>query len=103
MNTLHVGAFHNRSLFDRYGEFNIEYKICGDYEFLLRAKDALVTSFMPKVTANMRHGGLSTKRVLVLKEAFIVKVKTGGRNYLMALMEYWLSVFAFYIRGFKKI
>lgn len=98
MNTLHTGTLHNRSLFQKYGQFNIRYKICGDYEFLLRARDSLVTSFMPIVTTNMRLGGVSTKQILVFKEAFFAKVKTGGRNYIVALFEYLTSLFAFYLK-----
>ncbi|UFH55973.1 glycosyltransferase family 2 protein [Spirosoma sp. KNUC1025] len=58
MVTWHVGTFHSKYLFAKYGMFNKSYKISGDYELLLRPKSLLVTSFINQVTAKMRLGEL---------------------------------------------
>jgi len=60
MTVTHCCAFHHRSLFEEYGNFNEQFRITGDYEFLLRAfvkgNGALFTG---EVTAAMRIGGIS--------------------------------------------
>ena len=60
MTVTHCCAFHHRSLFGEYGNFNEQFRITGDYEFLLRTfvkgNDALFTG---KVIAAMRVGGIS--------------------------------------------
>lgn len=55
----HPGALHSRKLFDIYGFFDVNYKIVGDYEFLLRAEAKLKTSFIDHITVIMREGGAS--------------------------------------------
>ena len=36
MNLAHVSSLHNRKLFEKYGYYDTTFRICGDYEFLLR-------------------------------------------------------------------
>jgi glycosyltransferase involved in cell wall biosynthesis len=55
----HPGALHSKKLFEQYGNFNTDYKICGDYELLLRAKNNLVTAYMDEVTVKASEGGAS--------------------------------------------
>ena len=59
MPSVHVGAMHRRNIFARYGRFDATYRIAGDYEFLLRAREDLNAAFMPTVTVAMGAGGLS--------------------------------------------
>lgn len=57
----HQGTFHRRTLFERYGLFDASFKICGDYEFLLRELKTEPARFMPNVTvARMGFGGSSS-------------------------------------------
>jgi glycosyltransferase involved in cell wall biosynthesis len=60
MTVTHCCAFHHRSLFEEYGNFNEQFRITGDYEFLLRAfvkgQNALFTG---QVLAAMHAGGIS--------------------------------------------
>jgi len=55
----HVGSFHNKIFFATYGHFDPTYKICGDYELLLRPKENLKTLKLEKTTALMEAGGIS--------------------------------------------
>ncbi|WP_041617535.1 glycosyltransferase [Spirosoma linguale] len=76
MTTWHLGAFHSKNLFIKYGNFDTSYKISGDYEFLLRAKDQLNTSFIEQPTAKMRSCGMSN--VMLFKaseETYKAKIK----------------------------
>lgn len=59
MNVAHVASLHNRKLFNEIGLFNLEYKVCADYELLARKKDCLKTLFFEEVVAHMRMGGIS--------------------------------------------
>lgn len=59
MSTAHVGSLHNKKLFQQVGSYNINYRIVGDYELLLRKKEKLNTFFIDKVTINMLADGIS--------------------------------------------
>lgn len=59
MTTAHVGSLHNRSLFEKVGNYDTTYKIIGDYELLLRKKEELKTFFLDTITVEMRIGGAS--------------------------------------------
>lgn len=56
----HPMSLHNKNrLFDMYGLYNLDYKICADYEMLLRKKNSLTYIFIPKVVVKMQIGGTS--------------------------------------------
>ena len=56
----HQGVFHRRSLFIKNGLFNPNFRICGDYEFLLRELKIRPARFMPNViVSRMGFGGVS--------------------------------------------
>jgi len=59
MTVAHPGALHSKKLFQKYGQFNTDFKIVGDYEFLLRSGDSLEALFMNKVTVIMSENGAS--------------------------------------------
>src|SRR5262245_10485080 len=61
MNVAHVGALHHRRLFEKYGLYDTSYKVCGDYEFLLRPGSRLRAAYLNAVTVDMRIGGESDK------------------------------------------
>jgi glycosyltransferase involved in cell wall biosynthesis len=78
MITWHVGCFHSRRLFEKYGQFDPKYKICGDYELLLRPKEKLVTSFVNQPTVQMRMSGVSSLRLFAaIDETYEAKVRLG--------------------------
>lgn len=80
MTVAHVGSLHHRRLFEQYGAFDSNYKICGDYEFLLRAQGGLRAGFLPRVTARMPYGGVSISRPrTALLETMRAK-RTSGRR-----------------------
>lgn len=87
MNVVHVGSLHSRAFFDRYGVFDPNYRICGDYELLLRPRGKLKAAFRDFVTVHMRAGGVSNSSTRALDEAFKAKRETGGRNALLCAFE----------------
>lgn len=93
MTVAHPGSLHSRLLFEKYGLFNIDYKITGDYELLLRPKEELKTLFMDYITVDMSEGGASDS-VAALKEHYKAATRTGGgmkaiigANFLYILMK----------------
>ena len=83
----HPGAFHNKRLFEVYGDYNTSYRICGDYELLLRAGVSLKTAFMDKITLRMQIGGLSDSYKVYL-EHFNVVVNTGKLSRITASYDF---------------
>jgi len=58
MNIPHQATFHNAKLFDELGLYDLKYKYCMDYEFLLRIKKPDF-KFVNMVISNMAEGGVS--------------------------------------------
>jgi glycosyltransferase involved in cell wall biosynthesis len=97
MSTIHVGTMHHRTLFERLGRFNSTYRIAGDYEFMLRARDTLKTAFTPEVTVVMRAGGLSDSTA-GLYEARRAKVENCIRTPWIAELELRRAITRFHVR-----
>ena len=87
MTVAHAGSFHHRSLFELYGLYDTAYRICGDYELLLRPRKNLRAAFMNKVTVNMILEGESIRNRRVFDETLRAKVSTGGRGELACQLE----------------
>ncbi|WP_299491567.1 glycosyltransferase family 2 protein [Acaryochloris sp. IP29b_bin.137] len=58
----HPTVFIKRQAYERYGLFQIDYKIAADYELMIRflAKHKISYKYIPKVMVKMRTGGVST-------------------------------------------
>jgi glycosyltransferase involved in cell wall biosynthesis len=100
MTVAHVGSLHHRSLFGKYGSFDDMYKICGDYEFLLRPKSSLRAAFLDEITVNMSIGGISGTNFQAFKEAARAKIATGGRSILLSHVEKYWAVAKWKLRSF---
>lgn len=94
----HVGSLHARRLFDKYGFFSSTYRICGDYELLLRAGKNLQAGFLNQTLARMRTGGVSSANSFVLFETLIVKLNTRTITPLVAYWDYVLASAKWYFR-----
>jgi glycosyltransferase involved in cell wall biosynthesis len=100
MSVSHVASLHNKNYFDQYGLFDIKYKIVGDYELLLRAKQSLKAGFLDIVQANMLIGGVSLSNAALL-ESYYAKVRTGNRNILLSIFEYIKAYFILFLRNLQ--
>lgn len=99
MNIAHVGAFHNKEYFKEYGLFDTSYKIAGDYEFLLRAKENLKALKINELTAIMNDGGLSNNQInKVLKETLRAKNKTAGLSKIVCYYDYSVAFIKYILR-----
>ena len=91
MNVAHVGSLHHISLYKKYGLYNLTYKLCGDYELLLRPQSTLHAAYLDMVTVNMSVGGASDNLSAYL-ETERAKVLTGGRNFWLSRFERIFSI-----------
>ena len=92
MNLAHVSSLHNRRLYDCYGDYDIHYKICGDYELLLRPKENLKVKFVDQLFANMAIGGISFGSFDALSEARNAKLLHEVTKPSVIWLQYFLSV-----------
>jgi glycosyltransferase involved in cell wall biosynthesis len=90
MTTAHVGSLHRFGLFEKYGNYDTDYKIAGDYELLLRPGKDLNSIFVGEVTVAMLAGGVSDT-FAALTEIRRAKIHTGGRNRVWAFWELWVE------------
>lgn len=99
MTLAHVGAFHNKFFFSKYGFYDETYSIAGDYELLLRAKEKLRTHQIKEITAIMSDGGISNKQVInAYKESTRAKIETGNVHTLVAKFDYNLWVLKYRVK-----
>lgn len=91
MNVAHVGSLHARTYFNKYGLYNTDFKIAGDYEMLLRSKENLKYYFLNEVTAEMDANGISNNQVYkALLETKYAKINTANSNkYIANIYFYW--------------
>ena len=73
------GIFYKSDLFKKYGNFDIKFKIAGDYEFLMRLiKDGVEPYFINDVLVYMGGDGISSvphRAIQSLNEALLVRKK----------------------------
>ena len=79
----HPATFLKRSVFEKVGEYALDYKISADYEFFVRVFMVyrLTFSRIDKVLVKMRSGGISTsglKNRILLNFEIVKACKTNG-------------------------
>ena len=78
MNAAHVASLHNKkNLFETIGYYDTSFKICADYELLLRKKNKLKYIFIPKYIVGMQIGGVSFSTRAIL-ETYHIRQKHSG-------------------------
>lgn len=93
----HPAVLHRRSLFDTLGGFDPEFRIAGDYEFLIRSMKGQTPQFLGDlVVTAMRPGGLSSNpsnTIRGLKEAYRAQQKNGQKVLWLPRLMAWLRVY----------
>lgn len=104
MSIAHVGSVHKRSMFDNYGFFDENYKIAGDYEFLLRLGPKINAGFIDFISLIMGDSGVSnTLKILALKETYLAKLTNGNCNSLVVKIEYYIAILKIIIHRISKL
>lgn len=99
MNIAHVGAFHNANYFKKHGFFDVNYKIAGDYELLLRAGNKLKQHWFNKVTAVMADGGISNNDIIkVYKETTQVKIDRETQSKIASKIDFYIWVIKYNVK-----
>ncbi|MGM8362809.1 glycosyltransferase family 2 protein [Flavobacterium sp. ARAG 55.4] len=92
MTVAHPGSLHAKKLFDQYGLYNIEYKIVGDYELLLRAGKELKATYLNKITIEMREGGVSDTWASILEYKKAVMHSGNGNNLKATIIGFYMYI-----------
>ena len=98
MNISHGSSLHNRELFQEIGYFDINLKICADYEFLLRKK--MRTQYCDKVMIYMEYGGVSNTIKGVI-DAYRARKKQRSIPTIINILVVIRGVLSFYLRKFN--
>lgn len=61
-NICQQAVFYRNTLFERIGNFNIRYKVCADWDFMLHCAAVSRLEFCPVVVAGFQGGGLSSSQ-----------------------------------------
>ena len=93
----HPGCFVSKSIYEKYGVFNIRYKSSADYEFMLRIymKEDIKFIRIEKILTNYYIGGISTT-VAGLKD----KAKMLYDNHRISLMQYIYRITLLKVQNF---
>lgn len=101
----HPTLFLHRSVFDKYGKFSVNYKIAGDFEFIVRAFRGghISSQYIPKVLVNMQAGGVSNSglksKILLNSEVMRACRENGLSTNLMKLLcKYPLKFVEYFLR-----
>lgn len=95
----HVGSLHHKSLFDKKGVFDSNFKIAGDYDFLLRCKDIIRPGFVDIMSANVRDGGISGRQISrVARETVMAKKNNKSQWIFKIYADYCIMIFKFFVR-----
>ena len=98
----HVGSIHSKTYFNQYGLYNLNYKIVGDYEMLLRAKSKLKAEFIDTITVEMKIGGISNNDNKAIYEAYKAKKEHQTCKSYYAIYDFLKANIFFYIRKTLK-
>ena len=75
MNAAHVASLHNKkNLFEKLGGYDLDFRICADYELLMRKKEKLKYLFIHEHIARMQMGGMSFS-VKAIEETYLIRKK----------------------------
>ena len=67
----HPTLYVKRELYEKYGNYNTDYKVAADYDFMLRImKHNVAMSYIREVLVYMRAGGASTHSLRAYKKSF---------------------------------
>ncbi|HTN20029.1 MAG TPA: glycosyltransferase family 2 protein [Pelobium sp.] len=117
-NICHQSIFYHKTVFDRMGMYNLEYKICADHDFNIRASRVFKYRFIDIIVANFTGGGKSSstdelfvkdydKIVIAHHHNLLYKINISNKTLLAELIstyregKLWLSVNLFFLFLYK--
>lgn len=98
----HVASLHHKkNLFDTVGYYNLDFKICADYEILLRKKVNLKSFFFKTTIAKMKVGGMSFS-VRAIKESYEIRKLHKTLPFFLNRLMFFRDYFAYKLFKFRK-
>ncbi|MEM8899962.1 MAG: glycosyltransferase family 2 protein, partial [Bacteroidota bacterium] len=95
----HPTFFVRKSLYEAFGGFDMSYRICADFDLMVRIlyREKVPSTYLPEVLVRMRNGGISTSS--------LQSTLTINKEMLKACRKYGLdtNLFLIYSKYFKKI
>ena len=95
MDVTHVASLTSKKYFEKVGVFNIDYKICGDYELLMRGGKRMKAKFIDFPIAEMPIGGTSFS-VKGLREQLLIKNRVGKMPLVFCYFIFCIQLLLFY-------
>lgn len=96
--TGHNGALHNVNLYQKFGDYDTNFRSSADYELLLRPKESLKTGYVDVITTRMTLGGISNRSNLPIFETYQVMIKNGHTNRVVAFINFMVTLFKWKIK-----
>ena len=97
----HPGMLHKRTLFEQFGYYDTQFKICADSEFLLRINEHVEGGFVDFVSVNMRRGGKSDS-YRAIYESFLIRKKNKSLPYFINIIRLSYRFILFSLLRLKK-
>lgn len=102
MAAAHVASLHSKhNLFETIGDYDLSFKICADYDLLLRKRDRLKYIFIDNHIAQMKVGGMSFSKKAI-KECFYIRKKNHSVSSWLNWVLYMRDLLAFQLFKFRK-
>jgi len=102
MSAAHVGSLHNKiNLFNTVGNYDLQFRICADYELLLRKRDNLKSFFINAMIAKMKVGGMSFSAKAII-ETFKIRSKHNSVNLYLNILLFMRDYLAFNFFRLRK-
>lgn len=98
MTVPHQSIFARRAVYETVGNFNLNYTIAMDYDFLLRALKLYSPHYMDKIIAVMSIGGKSDRYVFKAFREFYKIQRENGVNFIKALETLIVNYFKTSVR-----
>ncbi|MEM8899088.1 MAG: glycosyltransferase family 2 protein [Bacteroidota bacterium] len=101
----HPTFFVRKSLYEEFGGFDMSYRICADFDLMVRIlyREKVASAYLPEVLVRMRNGGISTssiKSTLTINQEMLKACKKYGlnTNLLLIYSKYFTKVSQLFIR-----
>jgi glycosyltransferase len=94
----HPALFLRRSVYEEVGRFNLDYKISGDYDFILRVflQDKYKIAYLPRTLVKMRVGGVSNR-------SFKNILKKSREDLAISAKHFRAPIMTVFFKNFRKI
>lgn len=98
MHVMHPSVFVKRSVYNKVGLFNIDYKIAMDYDMLLRIRrHSFRFKYIDRTIANMRLNGASSDvKKMHAEELKVMRNNLSGSSFILAIISNYTNRFLYY-------